>query len=289
VSPTEAELRAFLHEGEGEVPDATSAISRAVRVRYERRRRITVMASSAAVVAVIATGLSFLVANTGDETAGGNSAAPLAGGAAAGTPAHAGASAAPHGAVTKAPVAMPTDKRDSAPAPSGGGRVTGGAGGGTSFRGDARALQSAVAGIACPPSPASYALPGGGGLNSYGAGQPMFARRPAAIKLCSYSLVSRSGPESVVLSAGATGRLTRAIERSPSLPGPSRMCPARAADANRRIQLISVDASGRRLRPVTISFDSCGPARVTNGTSVRYLDRVPPALRKLVEPGSPAR
>jgi hypothetical protein len=285
MSPTEAELRAFLHEGEGDVPDATSAISRALRVRYERRRRLNVVLSSAAVVAVVATGLTFLFTRTGDESGGssGSAAGGLAvGGSAASAPLRHGTAS---GRVPDlAPV--PPAKRPASGAPTGG---SGGGGVAGSYSDAARSAHAAVAGVPCPMSPTSYVLPGGGGLPSYGAKQPMFARRPVGMKLCAYSLVSRNRPESKVLSTSATRTLARIIEKSAALPGPARMCPDRAADANRRIEIISADAAGRRLRPVTITFQTCGQARVTNGTSVRYLYRLPPWLQKLVAPGSPAR
>jgi hypothetical protein len=281
MSPTEAELRAFLHDGEGDLPDATSAISQALRVRYERRRRINTAISSAAVVAVVATGLTFLFTRQSDESGG---SAGAAGGLAATAPAaHGGVRSA---AAPKAPAPSP------APPPLQGGPVAGSGGGGRTaggFSEHARAAHALVSTVSCPASPTSYALPGGGGLSTYGANQPMFAHRPVGMKVCAYSLVSRPQPKSLVLSAAATRTMTRIIEKSSPLPGPSRMCPDRPADANRRIEIISADASGRRLRAVTITFQTCGPARVTNGTSVRYLYRLPAAVQKLVGPGLPAR
>jgi hypothetical protein len=283
MSPTEAELRAFLHDGEGDVPDATSAISRALRVRYERRRRIHTAISSAAVVAVVATGLTFLFTRQSDENGGGSAGA--AGGVAASAPeAHAGASAP---LASKAAIPSPASTKHGGVVSGTGGGGVGSAGG--AYRSDAHSAQAAVSSVSCPTSPTSYALPGGGGLTTYGAKQPMFARRPAGMKLCAYSLVSRLQPRSLVLSAAATRTMTRIIEKSSPLPGPSRMCPDRPADANRRIEIISADATGHRLRAVTITFQTCGPARVTNGTSVRYLYRLPAAVQKLVGPGLPAR
>ena len=80
MGPNEAQLRAALHEGEGESLDAAALISHAVQVRRERRRRVTSIVGAVVVVAVVGLGTAGLVAlgRGGDHGA----ASSVAGGAA---------------------------------------------------------------------------------------------------------------------------------------------------------------------------------------------------------------
>jgi hypothetical protein len=79
MSPSESQLRAALHDGEGADVDPDAVISHAIGVRRERRRRINAITGGVAVVAVIGVGASVLSSSNSrngaaDSAAGGASA-----------------------------------------------------------------------------------------------------------------------------------------------------------------------------------------------------------------------
>jgi hypothetical protein len=130
MGPNEAQLRAALHEGEGESLDATALISHAVHVRRDRRRRVTSIVGAAVVVAVVGLGTAGLVA----LGRGGDQGAASAGGQGAASSVAADA-----------------------------------AGGKAAEKNPASAASSKQAGThpglpACPATPTHYRLPGAGGL-----------------------------------------------------------------------------------------------------------------------------
>ena len=77
MSPSEAQLRAALHDGEGDRPDADQLISRALRIRRDRRRRYQTIAGGLAAAAVVGVGTTVLVTldgNGGKDVASGSAA-----------------------------------------------------------------------------------------------------------------------------------------------------------------------------------------------------------------------
>jgi hypothetical protein len=261
VSPNEAQLRAFLHDGEGDAPDANVLISHAQRVRRDRHRRITSIASGTAVVAVVVTGVGFLISGARDN----ENAGSAGGGNAAGSAASAAAS---NGAADKqAPVAAPHRTADG-------------------FR--AEAAPSSAAQLRCPAAPLHYMLPGGGGLGAYGSSEKLFASPVGAMKLCSYPVVSSQGPVATTLTGADARHFAATLEAAPVTNGTTPR-PGCASDAlvGRQIEVLAVDSAGRRIKPVVITVGMCGSSKATNGTAVRYLDRVPQVARRQLFAKSP--
>lgn len=160
MSPSEFDLRAALHDGEGDVPDASLIMAKASRAHYERRRRIVAIASGAAAVAVVATGITLLARSGAREE----------GGAGGGDTAAAGAGAYPG--------AFQGSHRGAEPNSS----ATAGSGGSAD-----KAYE-----LACPKRFPQQALPGGGGTNQFGADEPLFNAPVAAMTVCVYGTETRS-------------------------------------------------------------------------------------------------
>jgi hypothetical protein len=73
VSPTEFQLRAALHEGEGQPLQAGAIIARAEAIQDRRRKRVTSLAAAAVVVGAVSAG-GALLANTGSSERNASSA-----------------------------------------------------------------------------------------------------------------------------------------------------------------------------------------------------------------------
>jgi hypothetical protein len=73
MSPSESQLRAALHHGEGEPVDAGAVIARARAARHDRRVRMASVAAAVAIVGAVGTGGGLLLSgsdNTATGTAG---------------------------------------------------------------------------------------------------------------------------------------------------------------------------------------------------------------------------
>src|SRR4051812_27234049 len=190
MSPNEFQLRDALHDGEGDVPDASLAIVSAHRLRRARRQRITSIASAAAVVAVVAVGGTLLARSGSSDPGGGGGVA--------------GALRAPsaqitHGGNPDVPARGNYSQRSAGSAQADGS-------GGT-----AKAF-----GIACPPQFPRQMLPGGGGTNQFAADQPLFGEPVATMKICVYGSGATLADSTVVAAPGATNVSSSLEAGSPS-------------------------------------------------------------------------
>jgi hypothetical protein len=249
VSPNEAQLRAALHHGEGEGLDAGSLISHAVGVRRERRRRMTAIAGGVTVVAVVGLGATAL-GTLGHGTKGGG-----------------GSSSAANG--------------DSRMQPGGGA-----AGGAARSSAGGSGMHTDAAGLHCPATPDTFYLPGGGGSGQFGATDPLFARPVTRMKVCGYALTGmiRGAPASLAVGSPDAGQIADALNAAASTPPPSHKCPDNTASPSGRIEILAVDATGKKLDPVVLTV-SCPATRATNGTAVRYPAEVPQRFIGLLDVG----
>lgn len=256
MSPTENELRAFLREGEGDIPDAVSVISNAMRVREARRKRITTVLTSAA-AAVVVIGGSVLLINAGgsnDESAssnaGGTSAGltPLSNRNAAGG-ADRGTNSDKHQSMTQASVAGPNANT---PQP-----------------------YNAMMGLPmCPSSPTHLALPGGGGLNAFGADGKMWQQPPNAMRVCAY--IGSNRPASRMIYGPEVTAIAHEVETASVTRIAGSSCPTSTpATAGRTIEIFALDANQNKLKPVVFDAPACGVVHATNGTASRYLTKLP--------------
>lgn len=246
MSPNEAQLRAFLHDGEGDVPDASSLISHATHVQYVRRRRIHAIAGGTAAVAVLATVTSLLVGLGSNGEQGGSSgglAEPAVG-----------------GANHRSDLTVPGPKKHDKNAP-------GGASGSSTGFG---VMSGTEATANCTPSPVHYQLPNSSPPNAAAA---MFARSPNGITLCTYPSKGRTVARP--LGVGLVHRLARIIETSPSVPAPDRSCPTVSPGTARTVDLHAVDVAGKPIRTIVLTRVGCNAIEATNGTAVRYLSAAP--------------
>ncbi|HEY7009514.1 MAG TPA: hypothetical protein VH395_11275 [Jatrophihabitantaceae bacterium] len=244
MGPNEAQLRAALHEGEGESLDATALISHAVHVRRERRRRVTSIVGAAAVVAVVGLGTAGIVAlGRGGDNGGGSSAD--AAGRAAGSSVGADQAG-------KVPVSNPAPRASS--------KVT-----------DLPA---------CPASPTEYRLQVDGGVTPGGSG-PLFDRPVAAMRVCGYR--DGAGPASFTLTGANAQSLASSLNAAPKVPSTSVKCPGvtPVTGGIGTIELLAIDARGAALVPVTVTVN-CGPNPATNGTALRFVSNLPARVLKLI-------
>ena len=259
MSPTENELRAFLREGEGEIPDAVSVMSNAMRVREARRKRITTVLSSAA-AAVVVIGGSVLLVNAGgsnDENAGSgglaqrvNNTANAAGGADLGT------NSEKHQSRSEASVMAPNANKSQ--------------------------RYNALMGLPmCPASPTHLALPGGGGLNTFGADGKMWQQPPNAMRVCAY--IGSNRPASRMIYGPQVAKIAHEVETASvtRIAGPS--CPTSTpSTAGRTIEIFALDADRNRLKPVVFDAPACGVVHATNGTASRYLTKLPAGVASTI-------
>jgi hypothetical protein len=244
MSPSESQLRAALHDGEGAGVDPDAVISHAIGVRRDRRRRINAIAGGVAVVAVIGVGASVLSSSSNGRN-GGSSADSAAGGAASRN----GTAAAPRRPVS------------SATAAGGLGRAP------------------AVAGT-CPTAPDHFALPGGGGSGQFGSTDPLFPASVTSIRVCGYPLLASAGTRTIVLSGAEAQSLASSINAS-STKAMKRLCPANTNFVGGTLELYAVDGQGNAVDPVVVTLE-CVASQATNGTGVRYLVSLPDNLLSLL-------
>lgn len=262
MSPNEAQLRAALHEGEGESIDAGALISHAAGVRQQRRRRIYVAAGAAAAMAVLGVGIAALT-NTGghhNSTAGGANAAANNG-------AHAPA---------RPPVAAPRPNTDHGTSAAGGAAI-----------GPDMKKSSATEKSNPPPSPAGplsapppgcpqsaprYLLPGGGGSGQFGASQPLFTHHVAKIVVCGYPAKASAGVRHLSVRGREATAVAAALESAPTTYRAG-TCPGAEPAVSGKLELLATGPNGARSKPVVITVGCRTMA--TNGTAVRYLDSLP--------------
>jgi len=249
MSPSESQLRAALHEGEGEGLDAGLLIAHGNRLRRQRRRRINQIAVATVVVGVVGVGFTVLSGNgsndeAGSSTSGGSAAlqrssAP-AGGSAGGGGAH----------------AAPPHRGQTAPSAA--------ASGNYSFVGG------------CPSVPTHIALPTG--VTQDEASGPLLPSDASAIRACGYPGGTRS--QTLVLQSTRASALAATINSAPITPSRTvRICTKNQLTGT--VELLAVDGAGRRSKPVVITIASPN-AVATNGMATRYFAVAPPVLRNLL-------
>lgn len=264
--PSEFDLRAALREGEGEGLDADHLIIAGGERRARRRARLL---STAALIALVTGGAIGLSQLGGSGDSGGASSADSArrGAAAAGA---AGAHRPDFGQATRSAAA-----NGGAPAPQPGAPMQ-------------------LDAVACPAAAPAYLLPGGGGLNSYGASGPMFARAVSGVVVCAYgpardaTSTPARHPARLALSGSPARRLVTSME-SASTVASAQPC---GRGSTNDFAIIGVGSSGQRLSLVTAGISNYGCAEmITNGTAVRYDWSPPPDLARrmlALAPSGPA-
>lgn len=280
MSPNEAQLRAALHEGEGESVNAGALISHAVGVRRERRRRVYLAAGAAVAVAGVGVGIAALtnVAGHDNSTASGanaradRAAHALSRPSAAApppTPVHGTASAAGGAAITPNMKKSSATEKGNVPPPSPAGPL------------------SAPPG--CPATVARLFLPGGGGSGQFGASEQLFTHRVAKIVVCGYPAKASASVRRVTLRGGDATAAAAALESAPTTYRAG-TCPGAEPALSGKLELLATGPNGTRSRPVVVTVGCRTTA--TNGTAVRYLDSLPTRFLRLLRTGiteSPVR
>ena len=135
-----------------------------------------------------------------------------------------------------------------------------------------------------------FYLPGGGGSGQFGSTDPLFARPVVAMKVCGYPLTGMPGRATASLVVGPpdAGPIADAMNSAVSTPPPSHVCPDNTASPSGRVEILAVDATGKKLDPVVLTV-TCSATKATNGTALRYLTDVPQRFIGLlgVEPIAP--
>lgn len=246
MSPSEADLRAALREGEGDGVDANDIIW---SVRHTRARRRSMLLSAAAaviVVAATAAGVTALVRGAGSPNGSSGAAAQGNG----------GGNAAAGSSSTSVPA-----RTHPQPAIPGGAREPGmqiaprcGAFGGPASPGRARASGSLV------PGPVR------------------------AFVVCAYSnFPTRSAAMApqVRITGPAARQIAESLRKLTATWPPD--CPQVSSTGNTAINLLPISSTGRQLPDITvkIGLPACGTT-VTNGWITRYGWRLPPRVEALL-------
>jgi len=262
MSPSEGQLRAALHEGEGDTVDAGALIEHASWVRRERRRRVYLVAGTVAAVAVIGVGVASFVGNGGNKTDSAEGAAS-------------------HSVKSIAGNAPPATSR-----PSGGRSGASVSGGHVKHNAVPRRAPGE-----CPAAAPRYLLPGGGGSGQFGASDPLFSHNVDTIVVCAYPAEASQRARRVELSTTQSAKLAESLESSPSsMTVPGRKC-ANVDTLGGTLDLMATDENGVASKPVLITL-GCPRNTATNGTAVRYVAELPDRLIGLlstVETRSPTR
>jgi hypothetical protein len=238
MSPSESDLRAALHDGEGRGGlNVNSLIAHAEAVAAQRRARL--MSGAAIVAVVLGTGVGIgYLAGHGSTESGSSSNAGAGTAMQPNTPAH-------------------SDRRY--------GAVGGGAANGSA---------ADVAQAPCPKRFPQYELPGGGGLNSFGANGPLFTKPVASIVVCAYgdhrARLDLRGRQATALAASLENA-PKATHSAPCAGGPS----------TEQLAILPIALNGSRAPTVTVTFPTCG-SMATNGTAVRYDWTPPSTIRRLL-------
>lgn len=256
MSPTEFDLRAALHDGEGDRVDVDRVVAGGQARRAQRR--IQVLSTSAVVVFVAA-------ASTG--------AALLWGGSDSGGPVGSNAD-------RRAAGGQVGDARRAAPSL---GSIPAATDPSATMAASAPARRDAA--IACPTSMPHLLLPGGGSPGQFGSDGPMFAKPVDSIVVCSYGSPLRAAgpvrPARLVLTGGSATALATSLENASKTNASESCASIRPADEH-SLAIIGVTAKGTELATITTTLTSppCN-VQVTNGTAVRY-DWAPPAGLQVV-------
>lgn len=256
MSPSEADLRAALRDGEGANLDVDRIIAGGRAMRAQRRARVMTAAAVTVLVAGLGTGGALLINGSGGDS---NSGSKAGGGASFDQrKANSQAGSVNGGAASLAPT-------NAAPGAGGAGGVAG-----------------AIPTAACPATLPDYRLPGGGSPGQFGADGPLFSRPVVSVVVCGYgtpSAATTARPHRLVLTDGAARTLVDSLEKAPRTK-PSGACPfLRTADAQ-AVAILGIAADGKVVDTVTTTVgDPACSVRVTNGTALRYQWLPPAAVR----------
>jgi hypothetical protein len=241
MSPSEFDLRAALHDGEGDHVNVDQLVLAARAGAASRRARLL---STAAIVAVVAgAGVGgALLASSGNDSRLANT---QAGGGVYGR----AATAPPHEAL--------------------GGAGTAGQGGAPVPAPVYGALSGA--GSRCPPAADATLRPAAAKLD---ADAPLFSRPVSTLLVCSYQLATRAksaaSPTSVTLHGADARLVTASLEGAAKTP-PTGRCPDIRSATQRNLVFQAFSPSGASAGEVTVSlaFSPC-EVRVTSDNAVRY-------------------
>jgi hypothetical protein len=259
MSPSEFDLRAALHHGEGDGVDADHVIAHAVVLRQERRARLVRSGSIAAAVVVVA-GLGI---GTAVALHGGSNGTPSAGSA---------QSTATQRSPAQGNAAVPSNQS----APSSRGVPKAPPQGADTSQAVAPSTTSgqspATVSVACPARIPSLSLA------QAGSG-PMFSGPVAAMVVCVYpSAVPAGKPVRLEFHGAAAATIANSIDAASKTPGHIK-CPMLRADGGTKpVVIIGVTANGSPMAPITARVGQlmCDQP-ITNGTAVRY-NWVPPTV-----------
>ncbi len=256
MSPSEFHLRAALHEGEGEAPDADAIIGAALRLKRQRHDRVVRGGIAAAVLVLAGIGGGIALANHTSGKGASEAQSPALGrasssrveapekadlpagaarlgkGTAGGAAAGSGVSGASNGQAGSAPVVGPI------PLPAG---------------------SQATAG--CPSSPVRYTLPASDANTRRAATASLFRAPVTRLVICDYG--AAGNPTSRELTGSAAAKVADAIEGSTASQS-HRACLALAPAT-----LLAFGATGEQT-PLEVS-GTCNQLVVTNGIAVRYV------------------
>jgi hypothetical protein len=242
VSPTEFDLRAALHDGEGDGVDPDQVIAGGRRQQAQRRARLMSTAAVTVLVAAAGIGATVIWNHPGPNPS---------------TSAN-GSNRYDHGANSEA--LNGAALRPSRPQSSGLTRAA-----------TPKAVEQ------CPDSLPRYLLPGGGSAGQFDTAAPLFAKPVSSVVVCSYgtpAMALGSNPVSVparlVLDGTPAARLVTSLEQADTTRG-TKFCPAPSTTVERELAIVGVTAAGKALDSVTanLSQPACDTV-VTNGSALRY-------------------
>lgn len=248
MSPSEAQLRAALHEGEGQGLDAGLLIAHASRVRRERRRRINQAAAATLAVGVLGAGFTLLVGGGyGDQAGGGTSASQRT--------TAAGSAAGGYGPMQKSPRST-AHLRAAVPSPQFG--------------------AGSAATVSCPSVPDRIGLPAG--VTPDEAAGPLVPADATAIRACGYPGGTRA--RAALVQGRSATALAATVNSAPiTSRRVLRTCTKDAPSGT--VELFAVDGAGRQAKPVVVTV-ACPEAVATNGLATRYLPVAPKLLTDLL-------
>ena len=221
MSPSEHQLRAALHHGEGDGVDAGAVIARARAVRHARRVRVASAAAAVIAVGAVGTGGVLLAGHSGTDTR-----------SIAGSNAKAGAS----------------NIQGTAPTPY---TASGSRAGG----------DQPLAPSPCPATLPQLAAPGGGGTGQFGGSDQIIAQQPASVLVCGYGAQTQTAAGALTLRQSITLTDGLAREFATSLNAASTKPRAlQCAHLPARALAVYAASAGGALPVVTVRLDCLGTA-----------------------------